>query len=186
MRSNHILFLGGALLFILHCSPALGLGFAQENAATKKIESSVRQFFTSMSTRDFKSLQAVLDTQLVGIEATGQNAGIHWLDTTDDEEMFPPKGNDDWDDVGVADMKIELSTTHPSVAVASFTLTFPLDAGQAATLRDAVEKKTIELSDAQKKVFDKMIKDQVVRNSMFAMLARRNGKWKIICMSLPK
>jgi hypothetical protein len=32
----------------------------------------------------------------------------------------------------------------------------------------------------------KIIAERAVSNAMFAMLARRDGKWKIVCLSFPK
>jgi polysaccharide pyruvyl transferase WcaK-like protein len=32
----------------------------------------------------------------------------------------------------------------------------------------------------------KIASDRAIHNAMFAMLARQEGQWKIVCMSFPK
>jgi hypothetical protein len=159
---------------------------AQDNTPQKEIESSIRQFFASLSKRDVKGMQNVLDVSLVGIEAAGTDAGIHVLDATKPEDIFPPQGNHKLDKVRLSDAKVQVSSTHPSVATISFTLLIPIDAEKVARLEDLLKDSGTKLSDSRREQFAKIIKERAVSNSMFAMLAHRNGAWRIICMSLPK
>jgi hypothetical protein len=159
---------------------------AQDAAAQKEIEDSIRQYFTSMSKRDVDGIQAVLDTQLVALEATGQNARIWRIDVAEKEKLLPPEGNKDWINVKIDDVKVKVSTTHPSIAVASFALVFPLDARQATAYQRILDDGQATLTDAQRTMIQGMIREKAAVSAMFAMLAHRQGKWKIICMSLPK
>jgi len=123
----------------------------------------------------------------MGVEAAGSGARLEVIETDKPEKVLPPPGNEDWRDVKVSDVKAEMSATHPSVAIASFTLVFPLGekqiAGYRAALKDDLAKR---LGDQQRKAIKKMIDDRAVHNAMFAMLARQKGQWKIVCLSLPK
>ena len=186
MRPPRILLIACALLVVQCHSTALNAARAQESAAAKDIESTIRQYFTSMSKRDVEGLRAVLDTRFVAIEAGNPNAKVHVSDTAKAKEMLPPQGNDDWDNVRLSDVKAKTSTTHPSVAIASFTLSFPLDAKTITQYEALLKSNQPKLDDAQRKILTQLIKDRAIDNSMFAMLAQQRGKWKIICMSFPK
>lgn len=78
------------------------------------------------------------------------------------------------------------SATHASVAIASFTLSFPLDKRAITQYEALLKSKQPQLNEAQRKALTKSVEEGAIANSMFAMLAKQRGKWKIICMSLPK
>ncbi len=157
-------------------------------SAPKEIESTIRQYFASMTKRDAAGVRAVLGSQLAGIEpnmAGGRpNARVGEIDTADTKQLLP--SNDDWDHITISDVKVQTSTTDPFVATASFTLTRPLESKDALTYYEALLKSdSIELSDAHKKHLAKLVDEGTISNSMFAMLARQDGTWKIVCMSFP-
>lgn len=194
MRSHHVLLVASALLVVQCHWTALNPACAQESAVSKEIERTIRQFFTSMSKRDVEGLRAVLDTQLVVVEAGSDpigtvNAGersakVHVIDAAKAKEMIPAQGDRDLDKLRISDVKAKTSITHPSLAIASFTMTFPLDAKQIAAMKQGTEGNP-EVTDALREAVAKAIKDRAVHKSMFAMLARQRGKWKIACVTLP-
>jgi hypothetical protein len=167
---------------------ALNVGRAQQADSTKEIEQAIRDYLTAMSARDVKGLQAVLDKRFVAIEAADKNAKVHLVDTASEKELLPPKGNNDWDkdNIRLSAVEVKISETHPSVAMASFTLTVPMSAQKVANLEAALKDLPAEFNDAQRKAATKIIADRAVHNSMFAMLARQDGHWKIVSMSFPK
>ena len=186
MRPTYVPVIACVLLFQF-LMPELHVACAEEPTAQKEIETAIGQFFSSMSKRDVKALQAVLYApRFVGIEAAGQQAQAHVIHTDKPEELLPPEGNDDWDNVRISDVKVQTSTTHPSVAVASFTLEFPLDAKTVARYKKMLEANPAELGEAKKKAFSKIVDDGALKTTMFAMFGRQLRKWKIVCITLPK
>jgi hypothetical protein len=117
----------------------LNFGRAQEADITKEIEKTIRDYLAAMSSRNVEDLRAVLDRQLAVIEADQTNAKTGFLDTSDGKELLPPDGNHDWDKdkIRLSSVKAEVSATHPSVAMVSFTLTFPLTDQRVANLEAA-------------------------------------------------
>lgn len=167
---------------------ALNVGHAQESDATGGVEQTIRDYLAAMSARDVEGLRAVLDKRFGMIEASDKNAKVHFVDTDNSKELLPPEGNDDWDKdkIKLSSIKTEVSATHPSVAMASFTLTFPLSDKKIASLETVLKLAPAELDAVRKKALERMVADRAIHNSMFAMLARQSGRWKIVCMSFPK
>jgi hypothetical protein len=167
---------------------ALSIAQAARTDATQEIEKVIRDYLKAMSARNIKGLQEVLDKRFVAVEAAAMNARVHLMDTANGKALLPPEGNDDWDKdkLKLSSIKAEISASHPSVAVASFTLTFPLTNKRVTELEAALKQAPAEFDEAQKQAAAKIISDRAIHNSMFAMLARQDGKWKIVCMSFPK
>jgi len=167
---------------------AMDVGRAQDADATKQIEKTLQDYLTAMSARDVDGLRTVLDKQFTAIEAADTSAKVHSVDTSNGKGLLPPKGNDDWDKdkLKLTSVKVEVSATHSSVAMASFVLTFPLSDKSVANFETALKEFPAEFDEARKKAAMKIIADRAIHNSMFAMLARQDGKWKIVCMSIPK
>ncbi len=166
----------------------LNFGHAQETDAAGEVEKTIRAYLRAMSTRDVAGLQAIMDKQFIAIEAAEQKATLHFVDTTNRKGLLPPEGNDDWneDKIKLTSFEARISETHPSVAMASFTLTMPMDDEHVARLESLVKEMSAELDERQKKGTAKLIADRAIHMAMFAMLAKVDGQWKIICMSFPR
>ena len=180
MRRPRILLIACALLVVQCRSIALNTACAQESTAPKEIESTLRQFFTSLSKRDVEGLRAVLDTRFVVIkvEAGNPSAKVNVMDTANGKEMLRHLINGK-----LSDVRAKTSATHPSVAIASFTFSFRLNAQMITAYKEHLKSNQNKLSEASRKEMIRLIKDPFIHNSMFAMLAQQRGKWKIICMS---
>jgi len=176
------------LLAIAIITAGLNIAWPQELAATKEIERTLRDYLSSMSTRDVQGLRAVLDKRFVAVEAGREKAGTQVVDTGNPKEMLPPEGNDDWQPnrMKLSSVKAEISATHPSVAMASFILTQPLSEKRIADFQTALKDQPDRFDEVERKALAKLIADHAVKNAMFAMLARADGKWKIVAMSFPK
>ena len=148
----------------------------------------LKDYLKAMSARDVEGLQAVLDKHFVGVEAADNNAKVHFVHTDNSRELLPPEGNHDWDKIKprLSSFKAEVSTPHPSVAMASFTMTYSLPNETLGHLEAALKQMPAEADESKRKEAAKIIADRAIHNSMFAMLARQDGKWKIVCMSFPK
>jgi len=156
--------------------------------AQKEIETVLKDYFAAMSARDAKGLQTVLGKHFVTVEATDKNARVHVVDTAISKGLLPPEGNDDWDKdkMKLSAIEVKLSGTHPSVAIASFTLEFPLSNQRVADLEAVLKQASAEFDEARRIAAEKIISDRAIHNSMFAMLARQDGRWKIVSMTFPK
>ena len=171
-----------AAAIIIAC---LNMTPAQEANTTQEVEKVLEAYLTAMSARDLKGLQAILDKQFVAVKAAQQNAKTYVVDTSDSKALLPPAGNRDWDKMKISSVKAEVSATHPSVAIVSFTLTQPLTEQTRAAYEASLQNPPAEWGESEKQAAARIIKDKAVHNAMFAMVARRDGKWKILCMSLP-
>ncbi len=165
----------------------LNMSPAQEANRTQEVEKTLEAYLTAMSARDLKGLQAILDKQFVGVKAGQQNAKTYLVDTSNSQALLPPAGNHDWDkdQMKISSVKAEVSATHPSVAIVSFTLTQPLTEQTRAAYEASLQNPPAEWGESEKQAAARIIKDKAVHNAMFAMVARRDSKWKILCMSLP-
>ena len=158
----------------------------QDSALNRKIGQAVRRYFEATADRDLDGLQGVLGGRVMAIEAGTANSTAQILDTTNSKEILPPPQNDDWENIQILDLKAERSATHPSVAMASFTLAFPLD-DEAVMLREQIlAEDSLELDESERAKFATQIKLRAIRNSMFAMLSLQNGQWKIVSITVPK
>ena len=150
------------------------------------VERTIRQYYAAMANRDVQKLGAVLDKKFMIVEADRTDARVALLDSGKSSDLLPPQGNHDWDDLQVSSVKIEISSTHPSVAVASFTLIRPLSAKSVAGLQAALDAAPAEFDASQRKALAQRIADRAIHFSEFAMLARRDGRWKIVTLSVPR
>jgi hypothetical protein len=125
---------------------------AQNVSGTGEVKQAIRQFFKAMATRDLDRLRDVVDVPFTIVKAGRDSAKTYALDASKESELLPR--NDDWENIQISSIKTQVSSTNPSVAVASFALVQPPGAN----------------SD---------------RYSAFAMLARRDGKWRIVSISIP-
>ena len=164
----------------------LSVSQAQPADTAPVVEKTIRQYYAAMAKRDVESLREVLDRKFVIVEADQVNAKVGVLDSGKSAELLPPEGNHDWDNIQISSVKIEISPTHPSVAVASFTLTRPLDASSVAHLQEALDTAPAEFDESNRKAIARRIADRAIHYSEFAMLARRDGKWKIVSISVPR
>jgi hypothetical protein len=169
-------------------SAGLAAGRAQQADAAKEIEGTIRDYLAAMSARDADGLQAVLEKRFVAVEAGRQKAGSRVVNAANLREILPPEGNNDWhpDKMKLTSVKAEVSPTHPSVATASFVLTHPFTDMEVARFQEALKQPPDALDESQRKALAKVVADRAVHNSMFALLARQEGKWKIVCMTFPQ
>jgi len=154
--------------------------------ATVDIENTINGYFRAMSQRDAKGISEVVDKSFVAVEAGGKSARTQVVNTTDPKRLLPPAGNDDWTNVKVSSLKANISATDPTLATASFDLIFPLSENQRGDFQKALNDNRVPLKESQRKAIAKVIANKAFHHTMFAMLARDNGKWKIVCLTLPK
>jgi hypothetical protein len=157
---------------------------AQPADATRDIDATLRRYFTAMAERDTDGLRSVLHKQFILIEAKPDSARPHLVDTRGADKLLPPEGNQDWrtNNMKIASVAIEVSNTHPSVAMASIVVSRPLDDKTVASMEDALK----QLDGAKRATMAKQIAARATDRTMLAMLARQAGAWKIVCLSVPK
>lgn len=146
-------------------------------------ERAIRQFVRCMSTRDVESLRSVVQPGFMGIEAGQTN--VHVLDTTNVKKLLDTQKEGCWENAIVSDVKSEISSTHPSIATASFILTVPLSETQLSQMQEMLISKVMPLDDYQRQSVKKAIKAKRISASMFAILGKSKGQWKIMSITLP-
>lgn len=172
------------------------LGYAQPTDAAKEIEKVIADFFNAISNRDASAVRQVLGDRFVGMdvvtEAGNKNARIEFVDTAEDKKLLPPEGNDDMVGLRVSSLNAQFSDSNPTVAIASFLASRPLTEKQLErfrkgleSLKDLPEDRTANEAD-RVRIIEKIVAERQIQFSMLAMLGRRNGEWKIICMAFPE
>lgn len=146
--------------------------------ADTNLEKTIRDFFTAMSAGDAVALNRVLAEKVAIIGAGRARAQVGFTDATDANELLPPDGK--LGKIEVSSVKLDVSPTHRSVAVASFTLNIRFTKQQLADAEGELKQNP---SNAELR---KWIAEGGMKASMFAMLAgNHDGTWKIVCVSLP-
>jgi len=161
-------------------------GYAQEETATKEVGKAIRQYYEAMSTRNVVALRGVLDATFIVVEAGRENAKVHVISSAETSKLLPPEGNDDWQNVQVTDLMVRLSSTHSSVATVSYRVFHPLAPDNIKALEDALKAPGSPLDDARRRDISKRVADKGHKESECAMLALRDGKWRIVSISVPK
>ena len=163
-----------------------GAGRAQAADASKEIESTLRQYYASMKTRDVEGLRSQLASRFIAIEAGRDKAKTQTVDANNPKELLPPEGNKDWLGIELSSVATTVSSTHPTVATASFTLIMPLSEKRVAGMQAALKARPEGFNEVQRAAISKMIADRAIKSEMFAMLAQQDGRWKIACLSFPQ
>jgi len=163
-----------------------GAGRAQPGDASKEIEASLHQYYASMKTRDIEGLRSALASRFIVIEAGRDKAKTQTVDVNNPKELLPPEGNKDWQGIELSTVRASVSSTHPTVATASFTLIMPLDEKRVAGMQSALKARPEAFNDVRRAAISRMIADRAIKSEMFAMLARQDGGWKIVCLSFPQ
>jgi hypothetical protein len=104
------------------------------------------------------------------------------LDPNKPERLVPPKGNEKWDRITFSEQRVEISPTHRSIAVVSFVFKMKMTKEQLKGMEDHLPM----LDEGQRNQAEKMFKGGDARFSMFALMAKKRGQWKIVSMTFPK
>ena len=181
-RVSHLLF-----IVAIACNLAgPGAGRAQPTDASKEVEATLHQYYASMKTRDIEGLRSALANRFIVIEAGRDKAKTQTVDVNNPKELLPPEGNKDWQGIELSSVATSVSSTHPTVATASFTLIMPLSEKRVAGMQSALKARPEGFNDVQRAALSRMIADRAIKSEMFAMLARQDGRWKIVCLSFPQ
>ena len=86
----------------------------------------------------------------------------------------------------IASIKVEVSDSHSSVATASIVVRRPLDDKTVAGMEEMLKLKAADLDEDQREAVTKWIVARAIDKTMLTMLARQEGVWKIVCLSVPK
>lgn len=161
-------------------------GYAEERSATREIAKALHQYYGAMASRDVEALRDVLESTFIVVEAAGDRAKTHVINAADTAKLLPPEGNDDWQNLQVTDLKVSVTSTHPSVATVSYSVFHPLSARHLEALEDVLKATPSPLEEAQRLEVSKRLEDKGSKESECAMLALRDGRWRIVSISVPK
>jgi hypothetical protein len=176
------LVLGACLLM---AGSIAGQAQAPAEGATNEVAKAIHAYYRAMGARDMEALQSVLEAtfMLVKAKRPGQ-AQAHVLTSREPSHLLPPEGNQDWQNVLVQDVKVTLSGPRPSVAAVSYTLFHPTKPDMAQMWKEALGAPTSPLDQAQRAEITKRLEAGGGRTAQHAMLAFRDGAWRIVCISL--
>lgn len=151
-----------------------------------QVENALRTYYQAMTKRDAQTLRTVLDPAVVMIEAGPAAAKLHRVDLANEKELLPPDGNDDWDDIQIKDVKVAIAPPLLSVAQATLTLATPATDKQVAQWETLLKESGERLSLAERDTIKTRIAERAISFEIFATLAKREGDWRIVCLSVPK
>lgn len=160
----------------------------EKGADAQAIRNTLEQYFKAMRERDVPAIQRLLSAPEIAVEASGQNARVELVDRDKPEQLLPPEGNKDWEELTLTDMEVQISPTHPSVAMVSFVLARELSEQQAIGMRAALTEQIVKVSEAQRAMIEKWLQNKRVDSVMFALMGkdrRDGGRWRIIAMTFP-
>jgi hypothetical protein len=179
------------------------LADARREADEQAIRAVVEQYFQALKDRDAEGMRNILSSPLIAVEAGDLNSHIEVIDTRNTKTLFPPEGNDDWENVTISEMNVTISESVPSVAMVSFVLMMKLGDEEIKRMEETVASEDPppppfsitkeEWKQARKRV-ERAIKDGghrvellalVVREGSNARVARKDGRWKIVVITLP-
>lgn len=175
----------GETLAVDRAKEGAGAPAAAQDPNIQEIRQVLQRYFDSIARRDSEGIKKVVTTTLMGIEA-GRQVKVHILDSERPDKLLPPPGNDDFKNVRISEFSVQVSSTHPSVAMASFVLVLPLTAKQVAQYQQMLNKAGPEFDMKMKELLAKMIRDKAYSASMFALMAKQRDKWRVACMTVPK
>jgi hypothetical protein len=107
------------------------------------------------------------------------------IDAGQTAKLLPPEGNDDWQGLQVADLEVNISSTHPSVATVSYNVFHPLSPRHLKALEDVLKPPASPLDGSQRAEISKRLNDKGSKEAECAMLALRDGRWRIVSISVP-
>jgi len=153
------------------------------DGAQKGARDALQTYFRAIAKRDAASLQSVIHSTLIGVEASADKARVEIIDGSDPKKLLPPEGNDDWQGVTVANIDVHVSATHSSVVVATFDLNLPVSDKAAKLITPELLE---QMTEEQREQVKKMMEAESNTVSMCAFLAKTGESWKIVAISLPK
>ncbi len=160
--------------------------YAQDKGVTEEVAKTIRQYYKAMATRDVQTLRSLLESTYILVEADRGNTKAHVLNTRETSNLLPPEGNDDWENLVVSDLKVSLSSSNSSVATVSYSLFHPIDPEIVKMLEDQLKAPASQLDKAQRQEISKQLEVKGCTESEHAMLALRDGRWRIVSISVTK
>jgi hypothetical protein len=162
------------------------IGYTEDASATNAITKALHQYYQSMADRDVEALRGVLASTFIVIEASRKAAKTHLLNADDTTKLLPPEGNDDWQNLRLIDVKVSVSSTHPSVATVSYSVFHPISPDQLKALEEVLKNPASPLDESQRNEVSRRVADRGSKESECAMLVLSDGRWRIVAFSVPK
>lgn len=181
-RSVAATVLGTALLLQAGVTPAA----TAADGDARAIRGALTRFFEAMGKGDAESMRDLSHTSLTCVEVSGESSAVEVLGPDKLDTLLPPQGIEDFKHVTVADVSVHLSPTHPAAAMASFVIQLPLRGETLKALRNMPADTMAQLDERRRRVLTRMLEDKSRTASMFALMAKRRGAWKIVSMTFPK
>jgi hypothetical protein len=159
---------------------------ADENAVRNALE----QYFKAMRERDASAIEGLLRSPAIAVEVSRESAGVELVDRSKHQQLLPPEGNKDWEKLALSDVTVQISPTHPAVAMVSFVLAKKLSEQEVQGMKAALaEQKLVKITKEQRTMLESMLQKKRLDNVMFALMGKDSkdrGRWKIIAMTFPR
>ena len=154
------------------------------HARRQAVAESVKQYFEAMSARDAAAIREVVDPQFLAIEDGSSPPRVHLIDSAAESQLLPK--NDDWEQVAVDEIDVQLGPSSSRVATVQFSLAVPLGATELAGLKKFSREHAFRLPAEQQALLAQLLRERQQVYRLHAMLVQRDNQWRIVCLSLPK
>ncbi len=111
------------------------------------------------------------------------------------KSLFPPEKNDDWDRVSVSDITVQMPEDHPFVATLSFKLMMGMSDRDLEFRKNSLERLKTNpemaagLSEEKQRMLVRTLEEMIeaggYESTMFALMAKKGGEWKIVAITVP-
>lgn len=164
----------------LVCGLALSLALAHDPSAG--VASTLKNFFAAMESKDEDSARKCLDDVVLSIQS-GKDPQVDVLKIAKAQKLTPK--DDQWKGLTVSDIRVCFTDHAASVAVVSYILTAPLSQQEIDGLQEFLEIDNNTISNEQRELLSKQLRDKAKKHQLFATLIRREDVWKIATLFLP-
>jgi len=182
-KSCGALFVGFSVLGMIVMSVA-AVSAADRTADEQTVRTVLEKYVESMRRRDIDGVKSCLHTSFTAVEVGNDGSAVEVVDPTKSEKLLPPEGNKDWEKITFTDIHVQVSPTTPSIAMVSYVAKMKMDEREWKAVQ---ENKSLLEERAKKDQVDieQIFKDGCANVSMFALMAKKKGEWKIVCMTFP-
>ena len=181
----------------------LNIAHTQEAESIKAIEKTIQDYVKAMAAMDADGIRRVFNKNFIAVATGTPNAKVMVLDPAATIKPVPPQVNNEWKHVGGVSVNVDFCSTNPSVALANIVVLKSLTdeevqkwkqwLAKIAPIDEEVQRwkelwpqRRGIIDEAKRKKVEELIVTRTTEISIFAMLARVDSQWKIVCVSIPR
>lgn len=161
-------------------------GAAQPTDAVNAITQTVTTYYQTLGNRNASALTNLVEPTILVVESKRGQARTHVVDTSDPVKLLPPEGNRDWLNVRITAVNVSLSGDQPSSATATYSVFHPLKPELVEIWEAELKSSNSVWDQKQKDEIAKLLKAKGQATTERAMLAFREGQWRIVSITFTK